>query len=173
MGRFYTRRGPKLHLSVPARARSVSVAVVAVVFVSGCSSSLRSVFGPPDDEITRSRVERPGVSPGPAAPTRTARSITKPQAPLMRPLIPVPIVSIAGLREDDVRRVMGEPQETSDRDGRKIWIYRGAGCRVEVTFFRDVTRDTYAALAHKVVRTDGGEEIGAACLRGVRSAARP
>jgi hypothetical protein len=81
------------------------------------------------------------------------------------------MVSIAGLGEDEVRRVMGEPQESSERDGRKTWIYRGAGCRVEVTFFRDVTRGTYSALAHKVVRTDGAD-TGRACVRGVRSAAR-
>lgn len=90
--------------------------------------------------------------------------------------MPAPVVSIAGLKEDEVVRVMGEPAQRAEREGRRVWTYRGTGCRVEVTFFRDVTRGTYAALAHKVIRADGGatadEGIAGACIQDVRRAAR-
>ncbi len=154
-----------------ATSRTLAWSVVLLLSVSGCSSgSLRSFFGPPDDEMV-SEVDVARTPPAAAMPERAARSVAKPAAPPMRPVVPTPMASIAGLGEDEVQRVMGEPQERSERDGRKTWIYRGAGCRVEVTFFRDVTRGTYSALAHKVVRTDGAD-TGRACVRGVRSAAR-
>lgn len=92
---------------------------------------------------------------------------------MAKPVVPAPVISIAGLNEDEVRKVMGEPSERTERDGRKIWNYRGVGCRVEVTFFRDVTRGTYAALAHRIVRTgvaDGDASVS--CDKDARRVAR-
>jgi hypothetical protein len=65
---------------------------------------------------------------------------------------------------------MGEPQQRHERGGRKIWTYAGAGCRVEVIFFRDVTKDAYAALSQKVVGADGA--ASETCARSTRSASR-
>ncbi|MGE3332423.1 MAG: hypothetical protein AB7I36_02180 [Rhodospirillaceae bacterium] len=84
--------------------------------------------------------------------------------------MPAPMISVAGLSEDEVVRVMGAPQRRNERGGRKTWTYAGADCRVEINFFRDVTRDAYTALSQKIVSATGAPR--ATCERGVRSAAR-
>ncbi len=117
-------------------------------FLSGCGAG-RSFLGPQD------QVAAPAAPPVVRAARTPARPVT--------PVVPAPVVSIAGMSEADVLRAMGEPQARSERNGRKIWTYQGAACRVEVTFFRDVTRNTYAALAHKVVQASGTTD--GPCLR--------
>lgn len=181
MGRLYTH------------VRTLAWIVAALTLLSACGS-LRSWWderrSAADDRsdhpiIAEEEVasEEEVVAPLPTLPP-VARAAPPARPPpvraatprFVRPVMPAPVVSIAGLGEDDVRRVMGEPQEKLERDGRKVWTYRGAGCRVEVTFFRDVTSGDYAALAHKVVRTNAGnsvdEGVDGACVQDVRRAAR-
>ena len=86
---------------------------------------------------------------------RNTVALRKDPPTVMRPIVPAPVQSIAGLSEDDVLNILGEPQERSESPGRRVWIYAGAGCTVEVTFFRDVTRNAYAALSQKSIRADG------------------
>ncbi|MGE4062111.1 MAG: hypothetical protein AB7E79_01980 [Rhodospirillaceae bacterium] len=165
-----------------ATALPRALGVAALLLVSGCSSSqLRAFFGPPDDESPDAGIEvarTPSASPARAvASVRPAQPFAKPvqkRARAAQPIVPAPVVSVAGLDEAEVRGVLGEPTERMERSGRRIWLYRGAGCRVEVTFFRDVTRGKYAALAHKVVRTAPGvsDKADIPCAQDRRSASR-
>jgi hypothetical protein len=187
----------RLNTRLYAKCRLLVWSVVAATVLAACSSnSLRAFFGPPDDEMEETDIalmpppSSSAVLPRDRAPQRIERGragprIERERAPArpepkassaraVRPVVPAPVISVAGLGEDEVIGVMGEPHQRADLDGRKVWTYRGAGCRVEVTFFRDVTRGVYSALAHKVVRTDTGAAVdpGTPCVRGVRSAAR-
>lgn len=171
---------------------------MAALLLAGCGSgAMRSFFGPPDEEDVEvasappaeeaapSLAARLALPPAARAPLpaeraalpveRAARASAKPPAvretrPAPVPVVPAPMISVAGLSEAEVLSVMGEPQQRSERTGRKVWIYTGAGCRVEVSFFRDVTRGVYAALAQKVVSADGAS--GETCARSLRSASR-
>jgi hypothetical protein len=162
-------------------AKALLTCASVTLTVSGCSLA-RSWLGEDRADAPSSQVVRDAPVPAPAAeqpqlaerpfptlpPPKRRAAAAAPR--LIRPLVPAPVVSIAGLGEADVRRVLGEPQERAEQDGRRVWTYRGAGCRVEVTFFRDVIRDTWSALAHKVIRAEGAE--GAApCTRELRRAA--
>jgi hypothetical protein len=84
----------------------------------------------------------------------------------LRPIVP-PVVSIAGMTEGEVRRTLGAPRAEIEKGPQKIWTYPGRGCSVEVIFFRDVTRNTYAALDHKTFAADGRTLTQHPCLQGV------
>lgn len=179
----------QLNTRLYATWRLLVWSVGATTFLAACSSnSLRSFFGPPDDEVADdrrtadetdvavvpppARVRAPGQTERVPSPATTEHNSPSPRA--ARPVVPAPVVSLAGLGEEEVLRALGQPQRRTETDGRKTWVYRGAGCRVEITFFRDAMRGVYSALAHKVVRTDTGAAVdsGTPCVRGPRSAAR-
>ena len=141
--------------------------------------------GPSADEIFAQEVPPPRTVPRTAKPqapaaraVRPAPRVAKVQAPLMppapslagppaseRPLVPSSIVTVAGMTEAGVRGALGSPQEEAQRGSQKIWIYRGNGCSVEVSFFLDVTRNTYAALDHKTRGADGRTAMPGPCLQ--------
>ena len=150
------------------RSRGVIGLTVAGVLVSGCGAMRGQETRGPQEPV----LEEPSAAPAPEPvqapsvrtlperrPPRAARPAPRPA----KPVVPAPVVSLAGLSEDDVRRIMGEPQSRTERSGRRIWTYRGVGCHVEVTFFRDVTRGAYAALSHRVVQANGAADD--VCLR--------
>lgn len=113
----------------------------------------------------------------PARPSRERSVIV--QAPTPRapreaspaavPIIPPLLASIAGMSEAGVRQALGPPTTALERGAQKIWRYAGDGCSVEVIFFLDVTRNTYAALAHKTLNGDGRSASSAPCLRSGRA----
>ena len=82
-----------------------------------------------------------------------------------RPLVPSSIVTVAGMTEADVRGALGSPHQEAQKGSQKIWIYRGNSCSVEVSFFLDVTRNTYAALDHKTRGADGATAMSGPCLQ--------
>lgn len=85
-------------------------------------------------------------------------------SPSERPLVPASIVTVAGMTEAGVRGALGSPHEEAQKGSQKVWIYRGNRCSVEVSFFLDVTRNTYAALDHKTRGADGTAMSGP-CLQ--------
>lgn len=141
--------------------------------------------GPSAGEIFEQDVPPPRTGSRAAKPQVPAARVVKPvprvagmQAPLMppapsltgpsaseRPLVPSSIVTVAGMTEAAVRGALGSPQEEAQRGSQKIWIYRGNGCSVEVSFFLDVTRNTYAALDHKTRGADGRTAMSGPCLQ--------
>jgi hypothetical protein len=141
--------------------------------VEAPSLAARLALPPP---TSRSSAEERAARPlAKASVDREARAVSAPAAagavgrtPV--PVVPAPVISIAGLTEAEILSVMGEPQQRAERSGRRIWTYTGADCRVEVTFFRDVTGGAYAALSQKVVAADGRPRE--TCERSVRSASR-
>ncbi len=172
--------------------RMLAGSVFAAMALCACSSgALRAFFGPPDEEDEDIVAVSPRAARGPEAPLSARLALPPPAskppvtervvrvsprrsaalaARKPRPVVPAPVVSVAGLSEAEVLSVMGEPHQRSARGGRRIWTYTGAGCRVEVTFFRDVTAGAYAALSQKVVGADGAARE--ACDRSVRRASR-
>lgn len=136
---------------------------------------------PPD--IQQSRLPPPATPPRPTPPRAlstapavvaslpapvpvtppTPRVEREPPPPAEFPILPASFVSAAGMSEARVRAVLGAPTAVSDRGAQKVWRYVGTGCAVEVVFFRDVTRNTYAALDHKTLV--GGVVSTTPCLR--------
>lgn len=97
-----------------------------------------------------------------AIPESAAPSAPLPAPP--RPIVP-PVLSIAGMSEDDVRRALGAPVNEIGQGAQKVWRYAGQGCRVDVIFFRDVRTSAYAALAYKVFGADGVTAFREPCLQ--------
>ncbi len=136
-------------------------------------------------EIFKQDIPPPRPVPRAAKPQAPAVRAVKPvprvaevQAPLMppasslpgslaseRPLVPSSIVTVAGMTEAGVRGALGSPHEEAQKGSQKIWIYRGNGCSVEVSFFIDVTRNAYAALDHKTRGADGRTAMSGPCLQ--------
>jgi hypothetical protein len=113
-------------------------------------------------------VSPPTLPPPPAAET-ASRVIPAPADVVpdvaASPIVPASVTSLAGLAEGDVRRLLGAPRSQTDKGSQKIWTYAGEGCSVEVIFFLDVTRGTYAALDHKTLDADGRTPSEASCLQ--------
>lgn len=82
-----------------------------------------------------------------------------------RPILPASIVSVAGMTEAGVRGALGPPQEEVNKGSQKVWTYRGDGCSIQVSFFLDVTSNSYAALAHKTFDADGRTVSVGSCLQ--------
>jgi len=141
--------------------------------------------GPSADKIFEQEVPPPRTVPRAANPQAPAARAVRPaprvaevQARLMppapslasppaseRPFVPSSIVTVAGMTEAGVRGALGTPHEAAQKGSQKIWIYRGNGCSVEVSFFLDVTRNTYAALDHKTRGADGRTAMPGPCLQ--------
>jgi hypothetical protein len=58
------------------------------------------------------------------------------------------------MSEARLREVLGMPTAATESGAQKVWRYAGNGCSVEVIFFRDVTRNTYAALEQRTLTRD-------------------
>jgi hypothetical protein len=69
------------------------------------------------------------------------------------------------MTEEGVRRLLGDPRAQIDKGSQKVWSYAGANCSVEVIFFLDVTRGSYAALDHKTLAADGRTPSALPCLQ--------
>jgi hypothetical protein len=95
----------------------------------------------------------PAVQPGvrPAAPSGVPSGVHGANsAPLQ----------LVGLSQSEVRRLLGPPTTSATKGSAVAWIYRHAGCTVEIAFYYDVTRNGFFALSQR--STGGGE--AQACL---------
>ena len=75
-------------------------------------------------------------------------------------------VQVVGLSQDAVRRLLGAPAAEASQGPGQTWTYEAAGCRVEIGFFYDVTRNGFFALSER--QSDGGD--AAACLGRIHDA---
>jgi hypothetical protein len=106
----------------------------------------------------------------PAAPTAPPASEPEPPVPAEKTVaVEVPILtpklsSVTGMSEASLRQALGAPSSATQTGTQKIWRYAGNGCSVEILLFRDVTRNTYAALDHRTLTRDG-RPSSRPCLR--------
>lgn len=130
----------------------------------------RSLLPRPEAPSRRQKppaVERPSVAPPPPPSPAEERAVTETAAIAEVPILPPSLASVAGMSEARLREELGAPTTATERGAQKIWRYAGNGCSVEVIFFRDVTRNTYAALQQRTFGSDNTVST-APCLRSVR-----
>ncbi|MGE3333145.1 MAG: hypothetical protein AB7I36_05840 [Rhodospirillaceae bacterium] len=105
---------------------------------------------------------RPAEADAPAgsdAPVQAA-----PPAPVEVAILSPSLKSVAGMSEARLRQTLGEPSSATQKGAQKIWRYVGNSCSVEIVFFLDVTRNTYAALDQRTLARDGSVSARP-CLR--------
>ncbi len=116
------------------------------------------------------------VTPPPAPPLAAPPSVrdapavggapaeAEPPAPVEVAILSPSLKSVAGMSEARLRQTLGEPSSATQKGAQKIWRYVGNGCSVEIVFFLDVTRNTYAALDYRTLERDGSVSARP-CLR--------
>jgi hypothetical protein len=75
-------------------------------------------------------------------------------------------IRVVGLSQDAVRGLLGPPTAQFTQGPAQTWTYEGAGCRVEISFYYDVTRNGFFALSQR--RPEGGD--GSDCLARIHDA---
>lgn len=128
-------------------------------------------------EADRQAPQRPPATSRAAKPPPVSRAVASlpalaqplppaPPLPAMdKPILPPSVASLTGMSEAAVRKALGAPSAETEKGSQKVWRYAGNGCSLEVAFFLDVTRNTYAVLDHKVFAADGRTVSSSACLR--------
>jgi hypothetical protein len=139
----HLRRRPHTHAStVPTNSASAAPAALASPTQPVSSSDLP----PPADAA-------PAVTP-PAA-TSAAPAAAPPGAPSGTPSASPAPLQLVGLSRSEVRRLLGPPTASSTKGAAVAWIYRHAGCTIEIAFYYDVTRNRFFALSQR--STSGGD----------------
>ena len=138
--------------------RVTAIAAVALV-VGGC------VHKPP-----------PPPPPQPAAIELPPLPRAKPEThahPNPPPPAPGPDLVLVGLSQAEIVAALGEPTLRSEEGSGQSWSYHGPHCKVDLTFFYDVSRSDFYALDRQVDGTDGSEKAAQRCLRQIRESHAP
>jgi hypothetical protein len=72
--------------------------------------------------------------------------------------------SVVGQTLNDVRRTLGEPADQYASGGTRTWIYRQAGCSLELTSYYDVSSGDYVVVSQKT--SPAGAADGCASRKG-------
>ncbi len=153
--------GPVLSRPVTGgHSSAVLVLAAAALALGGCS-----LLAPPKPPVPVAQLPLPlpplppRPPPAPAAPlTGSAAAAGRLARPPAEP--PSAPLQVVGLSQDAVRRLLGPPAAETAQGPSQTWTYQGAGCRVDIAFYYDVTRSGFFALSEQ--RAGGGE--AAECL---------
>lgn len=114
---------------------------------------------------------RPAVSPTrsaraapPPPPAVQVRRAEQPDPPPPEPLI--------GLDEAGIARLLGPPTEQVARAPGKMWLYKKAGCRLDLSLYPDIETRVYRTLAYEVSSDDNSDRGKRLCLSQLQSSAR-
>ncbi|HEX6958810.1 MAG TPA: hypothetical protein VF194_12560 [Ferrovibrio sp.] len=81
-------------------------------------------------------------------------------------------MSLSGLREDELRDLLGKPTVVEDRPPAKIWRYKQASCHLNVSFYPDVETRVFRILSYEVKSNDDTDQGKRQCWSELRSHAR-
>ncbi len=127
--------------------------MAAALLLAGCS-----LFIPPpkpqhaSHPVPRSRQVVRQSPTGSAA----AAAMLRPRPSLSPPATPRAPIELVGMSQTAVRDLLGPPSESSTRGASQTWTYEGPGCRLEVVFYYDVTRNEFFALSQQQDSTPKG-----------------
>lgn len=137
------------------RRCAVLLTGAAALGVAGCA------LLPPPRKPQHAAVTHPQPHPSTAPPSGSAAAAGR-----LHPGLPPPPVNVVGLSQAAVRGLLGPPAAQSSQGAAQTWTYAGAGCRVLIAFYYDVTRRDFFALSEHLA--GGGE--GKDCLARIHAA---
>ena len=145
--------------TVPTQAASATPAALPDPSQPVTSSNLSPPDGAADPSGAAAAVppaDTAAVPPATVSPGAVPPATVPPDVP---PTNPGPL-QLVGLSQSEVRQLLGPPTASSTKGAAVAWIYRHAGCTIEIAFYYDVTRNGFFALSQR--STGGGE--AQACL---------
>lgn len=104
-----------------------------------------------------------------AAPSESSGASGPGQAAALRA---VDVDALSGADRDSLRTILGPADEIRARPPGEVWIYREAGCSVELYLFPQISASQYAVLGHKVLPATLAEEERTSCLTKLASRTR-
>lgn len=105
----------------------------------------------------------------PSAPVKAPPAAVKPKAEPPKveregeASAPAPI-NLVGMREGQVRALLGPPTSVEERAPGKTWHYRYGQCRAYVQLYPDVQTRQYGTLAYEVKSDDNSDEGRRGCV---------
>lgn len=79
-----------------------------------------------------------------------------------------PDIVLVGASQAEIQSALGEPTDRVEQGAGQSWTYRGPHCKVDLTFFFDVSRNDFYALDSHIEGTDGSEKAAQRCLKQIR-----
>lgn len=137
----------------------VGAIVVMALLAAGCAH--KPPPAPPPAQA------KPDLPPLPRAKPEAHAHPVPPAAP------PGPDIVLVGLSQSEIQSVLGDPADRVEQGAGQSWTYRAPHCKVELTFFFDVSRNDFYALDRHVEGTDGSEKAAQRCLRQIREGHGP
>lgn len=138
--------------------RAAAGLLAATLALGGCALLRKPPPPPPPPAVQHHPL--PTHTPKPTPPTGSAAAAGRLGHPPLKPL------QVVGLSQDQVRRLLGQPAAERSEGAGQTWTYQGTGCRVDIAFYYDVTRNGFFALS---ARQAGGGN-GGDCLARIHDA---
>ena len=148
-GRSQKRRAQKRRAGAVRRALLTAAAAGVLAGCSLLPPQLRP--RPPAHQQPQAQHHAPPAAAGVPSSGSAAAAARLHPLPTAAPAA----VTVVGLSQDAVRRLLGPPATEASQGPGRTWTYDGAGCRVEIAFFYDVTRSGFFALSAR--RPEGGD----------------
>jgi hypothetical protein len=89
------------------------------------------------------------------------------------PVAQGPDIILVGASQAEIQSVLGEPSDRVEQGAGQSWTYRASHCKVDLTFFFDVSRNDFYALDRHIEGTDGSEKAAQRCLKQIREGHGP
>jgi hypothetical protein len=112
---------------------------------------------PPPPRRPESAAVRPNEMPASPQPPAVATPLPA----------PAPAPKVIGLSQPETLALLGPPSGESAAGPAKVWEYQAPGCRLEVEFFLDVSRNAFYALNYSAAGADGSPQQSERCLQDV------
>lgn len=119
------------------------------------------------------------AQPAPQAPSEAkvpAPPTTKPKQPM--PLVPpakpsaIEPQALVGLGEEDITRLLGEPNEVRNDPPAMVWNYGANDCKFDLFFYLDLKSQDFRALAYNFEPNTTSDGAKKACLAKIQEAYR-
>lgn len=118
---------------------------------------------PAEPEFSKPAEPEPSkpAEPGGAKPAEPAPETVQARAPAPPP-------RLAGIDQDEARRLFGPPAFVTERPPAVIWSYDGPACRLDLTFYMDIAGQRFRSLFHEARATTATGPSGDACVAALR-----
>jgi glucose/arabinose dehydrogenase len=148
---------------------------LGMLLLSGCEA-MRADFArltsPTPAAATTARKPSPPPAARPVKPVAVAAATAAASTLAPAPDAPVaegPPPVLTGLRESELRAMLGPPTSEENRPPGKQLRYRNGKCTLDIQLYPDVETKQYGTLAYKVKSDDDTDEGRRLCLAQLRS----
>jgi len=143
-----------------------------VLALSGCDTGALLGRDSREQDARAVPAARPAASPA-RIPRTTGPAPSPAQVrPAEVPADPPPPEPLIGLDEAGIARLLGPPTEQAPRAPGKMWLYKKAGCTLDLSLYPDIQTRVYRTLAYEVSSDDNSDRGKRLCLSQLQSSAR-